>query len=164
MNRGAQIFINYRRDDEPYGAALLDHALSERFGPRRVFRAAKSISPGDDYIDALLTAARGSAVLLAVIGPRWLTATDQRGRPRLDDPEDWVRREIAEALRHRVRVIPVLFNTAMPKPEQLPVAIAALARCQYHRVHHRSTWRDIPYLAENLAAAMPRIAHPAVAS
>ena len=37
--------------------------------------------------------------MLAVIGPRWLAATDKQGRRRLDLPADFVRQEIAESLR-----------------------------------------------------------------
>jgi len=37
-------------------------------------------------------------VLLAIIGPGWLTATDERSRQRPDDPDDVVRLEIEAAL------------------------------------------------------------------
>jgi len=47
-----------------------------------------------------------------VIGPRWLAAADDAGIRRLDRPEDWVRRETAEALRRKVLVIPLL----LPSP------------------------------------------------
>jgi hypothetical protein len=37
-------------------------------------------------------------VLLAVIGPNWLDARDEHGNRRLDNPNDFVRIEIAAAL------------------------------------------------------------------
>jgi hypothetical protein len=46
-------------------------------------------------------------VLLVVIGPHWLTLTDEAGQRRIDDPRDWLHREIAEALHHRLRIIPI---------------------------------------------------------
>jgi hypothetical protein len=52
-------------------------------------------------------------VLLAVIGPTWLTVTDERGRRRLDDPDDIVRLEIEAALAREVRVIPILVEGAV---------------------------------------------------
>jgi hypothetical protein len=56
-------------------------------------------------------------VMLALIGPKWLTATDEMGRRRLDNPLDFVRIEIDSALRLGKRVIPVLVHkTEMPEP------------------------------------------------
>jgi len=46
-----------------------------------------------------------SGVLLALIGPRWETITDAKGRPRLCDKDDMVRMELFAGLRHKaVRV------------------------------------------------------------
>jgi hypothetical protein len=56
---------------------------------------------------------------------------DSGGARRLDDPEDYVRREIGMALRSRVPILPVLVGGArMPGVEQLPAAIAALNKRQ----------------------------------
>jgi len=70
-------------------------------------------------------------VLLALIGERWLTITDEKGRARLDNPKDFVRLEIEAALTRNVRVIPILVEGArMPRPDQLPPSLAKLARRQ----------------------------------
>jgi hypothetical protein len=150
----ARIFINYRREDEPFGAALIDEKLSMRFGRAMVFRASRSIPIGADFVHCLLTALRGCSVLLVVIGPRWLQDVDG-GKCRLHDPGDWVRREIAEAFGNDVRVVPVLLNADLPSEQDLPADVAALARCQYHRVHHRSSDRDIDHLIHKLAEVVP---------
>jgi len=56
-------------------------------------------------------------VLLAVIGRRWLIAVEEEGRRRLDHSEDYVRLEIATALKRGIRVIPMLVDGAsMPRP------------------------------------------------
>jgi TIR domain len=148
-----QIFINYRNDDEPFGAALIDHVLSDRFGPDTVFRAAKSIRPGEDYVTALISGVRRSAVLLVVMGPRWSLPAGDRSRPA--GCVDWVRLEIAEAFRHDVRVIPVLLGTDPPTPADLPPDVAPLGRCQYVRIRHRCEAYDINHLAYQLAALVP---------
>ncbi|RPE45762.1 TIR domain-containing protein [Streptomyces sp. Ag109_O5-1] len=89
-----EVFINYRTGDGEKNAALIDQELSRRFGPQHVFRASRSIAPGEAYPDSLLTALRRSYLLLAVVGPDWTNF-----RTRLHDPEDWVRREIDSQLR-----------------------------------------------------------------
>jgi glycerophosphoryl diester phosphodiesterase len=70
-------------------------------------------------------------VLLALIGRGWLTITDEAGKRRLDDPEDFVRVEIEAALSRKVRVVPLLIDGAtMPRPDQLPKSLAQLVRRQ----------------------------------
>jgi hypothetical protein len=68
-------------------------------------------------------------VLIAVIGAHWLTSTDGQGGRRLDNPEDFVRMEIATALRRDIRVIPVLVDGAlMPQSTDLPNDLKQLVR------------------------------------
>jgi tetratricopeptide (TPR) repeat protein len=60
-------------------------------------------------------------VLIAVIGKRWLTS-------RLDNPDDFVRLEIAAALTRNIQVIPVLVDGAlMPRSSELPDDLKLLA-------------------------------------
>jgi hypothetical protein len=66
--------------------------------------------------------------MLVVIGTHWLSITDDNGRRRLDDSEDFVRREIEAALQSGIRVIPVLVDGAtMPPSDQLPRAWSSSA-------------------------------------
>ena len=68
-------------------------------------------------------------MLLAVIGPRWLTIADAAGRRRLDNPDDFVRLEISTALKRKIRVIPLLVEgAAMPYSTDLPDDLKLLAR------------------------------------
>jgi WD40 repeat protein len=153
------VFINYRVEDEAYAAALLDRELSDWFGPERVFRASRSIHPGDDYLDELLDNLRRCSVLLAVIGREWLDVVDGAGRLRLYQEQDWVRREIAEAFRCGIRVIPILVaDVELPAEDDLPASIARLARCQYLRLHHRNVPHDIARLVDELTDLVPALA------
>jgi hypothetical protein len=87
------------------------------------------MQPGQDFAAVIDNAIRQSSVLIALIGPKWLTAT-HRGRRRLDSPNDLVRREIESALSLKLPVIPVLVDDArMPTSAQLPRSIADLAKC-----------------------------------
>ena len=54
--------------------------------------------PGADFERFIETAVNSCDVLLALIGPDWLAATDSAGGRRLDRPGDYVRLEIATAL------------------------------------------------------------------
>ena len=84
------------------------------------------IGPGEEFADALAEALAQSDNLLAIIGPDWLTA-EKEGRRRLDDPEDWVRREVAAGLAGRAVVTPVLVGHALlPTVEELPEPLQPL--------------------------------------
>ena len=73
--------------------------------------------------------------MISVVGTRWLTATDEDGKRRLDDPEDFVRLEIATALKRGIRVMPVLVDGAsMPRSGDLPDELKSLVRLQALKV------------------------------
>ncbi|MFR9788475.1 toll/interleukin-1 receptor domain-containing protein [Streptomyces sp. MB22_4] len=122
-----EVFINYRTGDGEKTAALIDEELKRRFGRDRVFRASRSITPGDAFPDRLLTTVRRASLLLAVVGPDWTNF-----RSRLNDPEDWVRKEIEEAFTCEVPVVPILDGrrTARLAKAALPDALSRLADLQ----------------------------------
>jgi TIR domain len=125
-----RIFISYRRQETAYPAGWLFDRLTERFGGG-VFKDVDSIQLGDDFVEVITGAVGSCDVLLALIGPRWLTIADERGRRRLDDPDDFVRLEIEAALARNVRVIPILVDGArMPRAEELPDRLSRLVRRQ----------------------------------
>jgi TIR domain/Protein of unknown function (DUF3039) len=126
-----RIFISYRRDDSAYPAGWLFDRLVESLGPGNVFKDVDSIRPGDNFVSKITDAVGSCGTLLAVIGDRWLTASDEDGQRRLDNPSDFVRLEIGAALARSILVIPVLVNGArMPRPGQLPDSLKELASRQ----------------------------------
>jgi TIR domain len=76
------VFINYRNDDHPDAAGAIYSELVEQFGKDMVFRDFDSIQAGERYPAALRTALDDADVLLAVIGPGWLTMTEPASRTR----------------------------------------------------------------------------------
>jgi hypothetical protein len=119
----SRVLISYRRADSDYPAGWLFDRLAEHFGRGRVFKDVDSLEPGDDFAEVITAAVSSCSALVAVIGQRWLTITDEHGQRRLDNPEDFVRLEIEAALTRGVRVIPVLVNGAsMPRSADLPLA------------------------------------------
>jgi WD40 repeat protein len=141
------VFISYRRQDTIHFAGRLYDRLADRLGDDQVFMDVARIGPGIDFAEAITQAVSACQVLLAVIGPAWLTATDEQGRRRLDDPKDFVRLEIQAALDRDIRVIPILVSGAnMPRADQLPRRLAKLARRNAITMHDDS----IPEDAERL--------------
>ena len=124
-----RIFISYRREDSEGHTGRLFDALAGRFGDEQVFIDIDTIPLGVDFTRVIEEAVSSCDVLIAVIGPRWLSLSDESGRKRLDNPEDFVRLEIKAALERDVRVIPALVqNAQMPASDQLPSDLTALAR------------------------------------
>jgi hypothetical protein len=146
------IVINYRGEDSQTAAALIDRELTARFGSDQVFLDCRSVPAGTDFAEELLGRVRSCRVLLVVIGPHWLTLTYDDGQRRIDDPQDWIRREIVEALTHGRRVIPVLTDgVTLPAEEELPDDIAGLSRRQYVPLRRRYTDVDLAFLVKRIA-------------
>jgi len=124
----SRLFLSYRRDDAEGHAGRLYDRLNAAF-PGRIFRDVSGIDIGVDFVAEIERAISQSVVLVPIIGKRWLTLTDDKGRRRIDVETDFVRIEVASALARKVRTIPVLVSGAtMPAPEELPGAIAGLSR------------------------------------
>jgi TIR domain len=149
----AKIFISYRREGGSGFSGRLADDLGRRFGAGEVFRDVEDIASGDDFVSRLDGALRGCLVLLAVIDKTWLSAANMQGR-RLDDPGDFVRREIAAALKNGVRVIPVLVEGAgMPSEQDLPDNLKPLAWRQAHELSDSRWEYDVGKLADEIAKA-----------
>ena len=91
----ARIFLSYRRDDSGEYAGRLYDRLRQHFGPNNLFMDVDTIALGLDFVEAIENAMGSCDALLAVIGRQWLDSTDNTGQRRVDNPEDFVRLEIA---------------------------------------------------------------------
>jgi O-acetyl-ADP-ribose deacetylase (regulator of RNase III) len=154
----AVVFVNYRVLEQPGYATLLHRELVQTFGEDAIFLASRSIRLGDDFVDEVFGSLRQCEVLLAVIGARWLEFGDISHGGSPGAGFDWVHREIAEAFRLGIRVIPVLVEDAeLPSEAALPDDIAALSRCQYMRLRHYSIDADLAQLAGELGRTTPAL-------
>jgi TIR domain len=146
-----RIFISYRRDDSRGYAGRLQSDLSRRFANEAVYRDVET-PPGVDFGQHITSLVDRCDVVLAIIGPGWLDARDRDGRRRLDDAMDWVRVELERALvREDVEVIPVLVDGAqIPRPEDLPPALAAVCRRNAFELSDRRWAYDVEQLASHL--------------
>ena len=104
------IFISYRRGDTEGQARALSIELANYVGEGSVFMDVDSIALGRDFRQSLHESLGSCDALLALVGPNWLDSEDAAGRRRLDDPADFVRQEIATALKRNIPVTPVLLQ------------------------------------------------------
>jgi CHASE2 domain-containing sensor protein len=120
-------FISYRRAQNTWHARDIRNELARRYGPASVFMDTSSIDYGEAFPDRIASAIRGCSVMLVLIGPHWLDTVN--GIRRIDDPNDWVRKEIEGGLaRHEAVVVPVLVDGAIAPPEaDLPESLKNLA-------------------------------------
>ncbi|MFF0145463.1 TIR domain-containing protein [Amycolatopsis sulphurea] len=154
-----EIFMNYRTGDGEKLATIIDRDLCHRFGDEYVFRDHRSIPAGASFPEVLENGVWGSKVLLCVIGARWLTAADAAGRRRIDDPQDWIHRELVLALEHGVRVIPILDEGApCPLPmDQLPKRLAVLANLHYRTYRDPESEASLEQIALDLLQFVPNL-------
>lgn len=150
------VFISYRRLDSQSAAGRLADHLKTHLPQVPLFRDVETIEPGVDFVDAINRALQSCAVLLAVIGPRWVTLTDANGQRRLDDANDYTRLEIVTALqRSDVRVIPVLVEGAqMPSTHELPEDLRPLCRRNALELTDKRWVYDMSQLEETLRKAL----------
>lgn len=126
-----EIFISYRIEDSKPWAVLVAQSLSEVFGADHVFLDKDTLHAGD-WREQIGQAIRGCRVFLLIIGHRWLTLSDPSGIPRLNDPQDVHRWEIATALSAPgVSLVPLTVDGAsMPDAARLPAELARLVEHQ----------------------------------
>jgi hypothetical protein len=151
------IFINYRRDDAPGVAGRLYDHLARKFSRGSLFIDVDAIKPGLDFVKQLDSQVSQCDALLAIIGPHWLTAADSKGKRRLDDTHDYVRIEIAAALKRDIPVIPVLIDGAeMPAEGDLPEDLASLARRHALELRHTRFASDADAVVTALYTVLPK--------
>jgi hypothetical protein len=147
-----EIFLSYRRADEPGTTGRLFDHLVKAFDRPAIFYDVDKIPHGADFREFIDQTIRNCRVVLVAIGPAWLETQDEHGR-RLDQVNDPVRIEIETALRWRKRIIPVLIDDArMPGAAQLPGTIEQLASQNAAPMHNNQYFeQDINTLINDIA-------------
>ncbi|MGR7025559.1 4a-hydroxytetrahydrobiopterin dehydratase [Geodermatophilus sp. URMC 62] len=124
-------FVSYRRDDASAEAGRIAQAVRESFGRNQVFLDTSGIEAGERWPDELQKALRDANVLITVIGPDWLRLGDEYGTRRIDEPNDWVRREVEEFLQAKKKIVPVYVRGSKPFPaDKVPDTITGFASIQ----------------------------------
>jgi hypothetical protein len=147
-----KIFISYRRGDSAANALGIGQYLENQFGRKNVFIDV-DMRAGVKFPTVLEQRLAECKVMLALIGPEWLHAKDNQGRRRLDDPDDWVRVEIAQALKRDIAVVPVRVNgTELPQKSELPEDIRDLLDHQAVSVTTTGFRHEMAGLARDIRA------------
>lgn len=136
------VFLSYRREDTDGVANRLYQDLARRYGANEVLFD-KEIPAGELWENILEDGARHCRALIALVGRSWLHSHDTaNGIRRLDDPDDWVRREIGTAINYGRPLIVVLVEDtpALTAGSRLPEPLNRLHSQQALRL--RSSPRD----------------------
>jgi hypothetical protein len=143
------IFLSYRRADTGGYAGRLADSLERHFGKGSVFQDVETIVPGSNFMQTIDAAIARCDVLVVLIGNTWLAERNANGGMRLNDPDDFVRLEVAAGLRAKTHVIPVLVEgTAMPVETDLPGDLKPLARIQALELSDTRWEYDVQRLAQ----------------
>jgi hypothetical protein len=143
------VFVSYRRADTRDFAGRLADRLRASPGIGEVFIDVGGIEPGADFPLRIERALADSEVCLVVMGADWVGPGGPNRGARIHDEGDFVRLEVRRALGGESRVLPILAHGArMPRPEELPEEIRALARINAVTIGHDSFDRDTAYLID----------------
>ncbi|MEW6684567.1 MAG: TIR domain-containing protein [Nitrospirota bacterium] len=136
--RYPRVFLNYRRDDADAHSGRLHEALTSRFGRDAVFMDLFSIQPGEVFSWTIQQAVVHASVVVALIGPKWLSLTDAYGQKRLASDFDFVRRELTAAWDRGIPIIPVLLpGASVPAGPSVPEPLSGLQELQMIELHPR---------------------------
>lgn len=116
-----------------------------------------TMKPGFDFAKQLDEQVSKCDVLLAIIGPNWIDATDEKGRRKLGQEGDFVRIELAAALKRDIPVIPLLVHGAvMPSEDELPEELKPLTRRHAMEIRHTRFTADCEAIIRALTDLLPR--------
>ncbi|WP_108812523.1 TIR domain-containing protein [Sphingorhabdus sp. Alg231-15] len=144
-----RIFLSYRRSDSQDATARLADRLADLPRIRSVFLDVESIAAGEAFPERLRSAMAEADICLVLIGSGWIGQSKAGETSRIKAEDDFVRMEVAEALRLGKRVIPVLLNEApMPARDQLPEDLHPLLERNALFLRHMSFNQDVEILSD----------------
>lgn len=143
-----KIFLSYRRQDSEWVTLTLYNELRQQLKDASIFKDFNTIKPSEDFTKAIDDNLKSCDLLIVVIGKQWLTCEDSEGNQRIFKDDDFVRMEIANALKNNKKVIPVLVDGAiMPSNDQLPNDLKELHKKQSVTLSNTNFEMDVFTLA-----------------
>src|SRR5579862_1451939 len=107
------LFISYRRGDSPDTVKLIHERLKRRLPRWEIFYDHESIPLGEQFPERLRAKVASAAVVLVVIGPKWLKILQERKSGAVDH----VRAEVRLALELARSAVPILVGHAVMPTE-----------------------------------------------
>ncbi len=146
-----KLFLSYRRADTQAVATYMAERLEAHPGIDEVFLDVHDVKGGRDWADQIQETLRQSDGTLVLIGEEWKGERDD-GTVRLNDENDPVASEVEFALASGKPVYVALVDgTLMPKPEELPAALAPLSALHAWPIRSDRLRVDVNAIAEELA-------------
>ena len=148
---GNLIFVSYRRADTAPHALALKLELETKFRAAQVFLDTHVIQAGDAWPSQIENALKAAKVIVPLIGKSW-EAKSTDGSRRIDDPTDWVHREIKFALENKKDyLVPILVDGRPSlRSEDLPVPLAQLTSIQAGNINVHNWDSDVNKLVQTL--------------
>jgi pterin-4a-carbinolamine dehydratase len=148
---GNLIFLCYRRLDSAAYALALRLELETRLRAAQIFVDTHTIQGGDVWPHQIEHAVHLAKVVVPIIGKSW-TAGDLIGERRIDDPEDWVHKELKVALTEKPgAILPVLVDGVGDlRQEQLPDSLQGLSDIEPLKINIDSWDNDVRFFVEVL--------------
>jgi TIR domain len=132
-------------------AGRLADTIRTQFGKGSVFIDVSDARLGEQWPDRIEQALGQATVVVAVIGPGWIRAADEYGRRRIDNPKDWVHREIELSLESGKTIIPLLVrHEEMFPAEALPPRLGRLTTWRAYKLRASEWQQDVEYVLGQL--------------
>lgn len=122
----SKIFINYRRSDSQAFVQHLFHRLSQIGDKKNIFLDVNSIPIGESFDKVVENSIKQCDIFFVIIGEKWISSLKKTFHKA--NQSDFVIIEIEQALKLKVKIIPVLIDDSkMPQKDDLPFEIQPLA-------------------------------------
>jgi hypothetical protein len=132
------------------------------FGKEAVFFDTSSIEPGQVFPKRIEAELNSATVILYIIGDDWANIVGDDDKPRLTDPDDWVRHEVEMGLKLKKQrgdelvIIPVWVGegTIRIDTEKLPESIRGISQYNFFDLRRGMHYeRDLEELANKIRGA-----------
>jgi pterin-4a-carbinolamine dehydratase len=150
------LFINYRREDSIFAARAIAESLRHRFGAENIFVDETSILDASEWPLSIESSIENATAVLCLVGSNWLHCSDALGRRRIDDPNDWVRKELilSRTLGKPIFVRTVANAQALSAKDALPDELRWLPEIQSKPISDQHWYYDIDALMREMIQSL----------